>query len=115
VRRRLCIPLLAFVAFGLAVTGCGDDSKATETGTSSAAAEQAIASCKQKIDASALSAELKTELKKSCAQDPGGDGMASPDQMTRREACRKIVLKRMPPGPARQRGLAACAVNSRYP
>jgi hypothetical protein len=41
--------------------------------------------------------------------------MTAQAQVARREACRKIVLKRTPPGPARQRGLAACAVNSRYP
>jgi hypothetical protein len=45
----------------------------------------------------------------------GVDGMTAQAQLTRRAACRKIVLKRTTPGPARQRGLAACAVNSRYP
>jgi len=75
----------------------------------------AIAACKQRIDASALPAALKNELKKSCAEDPSGDGMTAQAQMTRREVCRKIVLKRIAAGPARQRGLAACAVNSRYP
>ena len=43
------------------------------------------------------------------------DGMTAQAQLARRAVCRKIVLKRTAPGPARQRGLAACAVNSRYP
>ena len=43
------------------------------------------------------------------------DGMTAQAQLARRAVCRKIVLKRTTPGPARQRGLAACAVNSRYP
>jgi hypothetical protein len=43
------------------------------------------------------------------------DGMTSQRQKARREACRKLVLKRTPPGKARDRGLAACAVNTRYP
>jgi hypothetical protein len=45
----------------------------------------------------------------------GVDGMTAQSQIRRREVCRKIVLKRTPPGAARQRGLAACAFNSRYP
>jgi hypothetical protein len=43
------------------------------------------------------------------------DGMTSQRQKARRDACRKLVLVRTPPGPARQRGLAACALNTRYP
>ncbi|MEP6978341.1 MAG: hypothetical protein ABI948_09840 [Thermoleophilia bacterium] len=43
------------------------------------------------------------------------DGMTAQAQKTRRAVCRKLVLQRTTPGPARHRGLAACAVNSRYP
>jgi hypothetical protein len=95
------------IAVAAVATGCGSHEASRS--------DAAIAACKQRIDASAVSAALKNELKQSCEQDASADGMASPAQTTRREVCRKIVLKRTPPGPARQRGLAACAANSRYP
>jgi hypothetical protein len=41
--------------------------------------------------------------------------MTAQAQMARRAVCRNVVVKQTTPGPARQRGLAACAVNSRYP
>lgn len=102
--RGLCIIAIALATL---VVGCGSHEASPR--------EAAIASCKRRIEASALSPALKNELKQGCEQDASGDGMASPDQMTRREACRKIVLKRTPPGPARERGLSACALNTRNP
>jgi len=100
---------LSILAIVLAtvVAGCGSH----KTSRSDAA----IVACKRRIEASALSAALKSELKQGCERDASVDGMASPDQMTRREACRKIVLTRTPPGPARERGLVACALNTRNP
>lgn len=103
-RRGLCI---LTIALAMVATGCG--------GHEASSRDPAIAACERRIEASALSSALKKELKQRCEQDASGDGMASPDQMTRREACRKIVLERTPPGPARKRGLAACALNTRNP
>jgi hypothetical protein len=102
--RGLCI---IAIALATVAAGCGSHEASRR--------DAAIASCKRQIESSALSSDLKNELKQGCEQDASGDGMASPDQMTRREACRKIVLKRTPPGPARERGLAACALNTRNP
>ena len=102
----------AFLACGLVAAGCGSQAASTPATTK---VEAAIAACTKRIDASALSPALKDELKKSCTQADSGDGMASPAQKTRREVCRKIVIERVPEGPAQRRGLAACAVNTRYP
>jgi len=102
--RGLCI---LTIAVATVVAGCGSHHASRR--------DAAIASCKRQIEASALSSALKNELKHGCEQDASGDGMASPDQMTRREACRKIVLQRTPPGQARERGLAVCALNTRNP
>jgi hypothetical protein len=103
-RRVALLALLALAA------GCGGGhSAATTTG------ERATARCEARIDSSALAPALKAELKKSCAEGLSADGMASPDQVTRRATCRKLVLERVPEGPARRRGLAACAVNTRSP
>jgi hypothetical protein len=110
-KRGLCI--LA-IALATVAAGCGSR-ETSRRGADPSTVEAAIASCKQRIEASALSATLKDELKKSCSQDASGDGMVSPAQKTRREVCRKIVLQRTPPGPARERGLAACALNTRNP
>ena len=97
--------LLAFVALATGCGGASDDS----------AAERAVASCERRIDASALAPALKAELKRGCAEESSVDGMASPVQATRRERCRRLVLERVPAGPERRRGLAACAANTRVP
>lgn len=104
--------VLTLVGF---VTGCGSGDGSGTTAARPTAREQAVASCERRIDASALAPALKAELKKTCAEDPAGDGMTSPDQETRRRVCRELVRARVPAGPARQRGLAACAVNTRNP
>ena len=103
------VALLAIV--GLAV-GCGRGDERTPRTT---AQEQAVARCERRVDASALAPALKAELKKTCAEDAAGDGMTSPDQETRRRVCRELVIARVPRGPERRRGLAACAVNTRNP
>ena len=103
-RRGVCI--LA-IALATVAAGCGSHEPTRR--------EAAVTACEDRVEASALYAALKDELRKGCAQDPSADGMTAQAQLTRRAVCRKIVLKRTTPGPARQRGLAACAVNSRYP
>lgn len=110
-RRLGSIQLPVLLACGVFVAGCGSRSTSRPTTTTAAAA---ITACKQRIEASALTGALKDELKKSC-EEASGDGMTAQAQMTRREVCRKIVLKRTPPGPGRERGLAACALNTRNP
>ena len=102
----------AFLACGLVAAGCGNQAASSPATTK---VDAATAACTKRIDASALSPALKDDLKKSCKQGASGDGMASPVQKTRRDVCRKIVLQRTPPGPARERGLAACALNTRNP
>ena len=113
-RRLGWIQLPVLLACGLFAAGCGS-SEVSHAQTTSPRVEAGIAACTKRIDASVRSAALKDELKKSCTQADSGDGMASPAQKTRREVCRKIVIERVPEGPARRRGLAACAVNTRYP
>ena len=108
------------MAIALATVGVGYGSREasrsdTRASTTTTRVEAAIETCHQRIEASVISKALKDELKKSCAQDPGGDGMTAQAQMARREVCRKVVLKQTRAGPARRRGLAACAVNTRYP
>ena len=139
--KRLMILLVALLAFGFVVAGCGDDdddkasdepaatqeaptdAKPTEPDTGGSAAsgvpdspevKQAIESCKKQADANTqLSAEAKTKIGEVCEQ--AGSGDADGAVKASREACEIIVEDTAPDGPAKQTAKEACKQSTTTP
>lgn len=133
--KRLTILLVALLALGLVVSGCGDDdddkakddatttqeattddkTTAPDTGGGSAAsgvpdtprAKQAVEACKKQADANTqLSAEAKSKVGEVCEE--AGSGDADGAIKASREACEIIVEDTAPDGPGKQPALDAC-------
>jgi len=135
--KRLTILLVALLALGFVVSGCGDDedekakdektttqaAPATDDKTtddsatgvpSSPQAKQAVESCKKQADANTqLSPDAKTKIGEVCEE--AGSGDADGAVKASREACEIIVKDTAPAGPAQQTALDACKQSTTTP
>jgi hypothetical protein len=114
----VALALLAGVLSGCGGGGGNDENAAattsTQTSTSSGSTStsasqavlQAITTCKTTVEASALSDDVKSDLKGICDQAASGDEKAV--RAAALEVCRKIVTAKVPDGSARDQALAAC-------
>jgi hypothetical protein len=114
------LAVLTVLATGLLAAGCGDDSSSTPTAatttqstatettpsTTTGRVDEAVASCKRRIDDQpTLSESLKDDLKSVC--EKAGSGAKSAAEATR-EVCTKIVEATLPEGSTRDQALDAC-------
>jgi len=121
--------LLAALAGGVLVAGCGSSSTSTTTtqsGGSTAAttaspltpaqAKQAASTCKQGIQKeSAIPSSAKGKLEETCEKVASGGSEAALRQVAE-EACVQLVsASHIPAGAARTRALSVCKVNSTVP
>ena len=131
--RKLQVLLLAVVASGLIVAGCGDDdddggggsdapattqesaspeasAEATEDsggGAATGASQQAVEACKQSVNAQPqLSDDVKGDLEGICEDAASGDEEAV--RNATKEVCVKIVEETVPEGSARDQAKSAC-------
>lgn len=140
--KRLTILLVALLALGFVVSGCGDDdddnasdeTTVTETAPAEPAtddktteddsaasgvpdspqAKQAIEDCKKQADANTqLSADAKTKIGEVCEE--AGSGDADGAVKATREACEIIVKDTAPAGPAQKTALDACKQSTTTP
>jgi hypothetical protein len=118
--------LLAALAGGALVAGCGSSSTSTSTtqsgGTSAATttapltpeqAKKAASTCKQGIQKeSAIPQSAKAKLEQTCEKVGSGGAEAALHQVAE-EACVQLVnASHIPAGAARTRALSVCKVNS---
>ena len=118
--------LLAALAGGTLVAGCGSSSTSTSTtqsgGNSTATttapltpaqAKQAASTCKQGIQkASAIPQSAKAKLEQTC-QKVGSGGSEAALRQVAEEACVQLIdASHIPAGAARTRALSVCKVNS---
>ncbi len=118
--------LLAALAGGALIAGCGSSSTTTtttQTGGSTAAtspaplspeqAKQAATTCKQGIQKeSAIPQSAKAKLEQTCEKVGSGGSEAALRQVAQ-EACVQLVnASHIPAGAARTRALSVCSVNS---
>src|SRR5271168_3154639 len=116
--------LLAALAGGALVAGCGSSSTSTSTqsgGTTAAStttlcpeqAKQAAATCKKGIQKeSAIPQSDKAKLEQTCEKVGSGGAEAALHQVAE-EACIQLVdASHIPAGAARTRALSVCKVNS---
>jgi hypothetical protein len=139
--KRLTILLVALLAFGFVLAGCGDDDddkaseettttqqatteedKATDDSDGSAAsgvpaspqAKQAVEQCKKQADANPqLSDKAKDKIGEVCEE--AGSGDADGAIKATREACEIIVEDTAPAGAAKQTALDACKQSTTTP
>ena len=140
--KRLSITLLALLALGFAVTGCGDDDEDdTKNDTSAATApattgeqgggadggggrgvgtpgspqrKQAIKDCKEQSNRNPrLSRQAKVKLGDVCEKAASGDTDGA--IKATREACQIIIADTTPAGPDQRRALEACKQSGRTP
>ncbi len=117
--------LLAALAGGALVAGCGSSSTSTSTTQSGgstatstapltpAEAQQAAATCKQGIQKeSAIPQSAKAKLEQTCEKVGSGGAEAALHQVAE-EACVQLVdASHIPAGAARTRALSLCKVNT---
>ena len=116
--------LLAALAGGALVAGCGSSSTSTSTTQSGgstptstaltpAQAKQAAATCKQGIQKeSAIPQGAKAKLEQTCEKVGSGGAEAALHQVAE-EACVQLVsASHIPAGAARTRALSVCKVNT---
>ena len=132
--KRLTILLVALLALGFVVSGCGDDDddnadEATTTQQqattedkddaasgvpSSATVKEAVEACKKQADANPqLSDEAKDKIGEVCEE--AGSGDADGAVKATREACEIIVEDTAPEGQAKETALAACKKSTTTP
>ena len=138
--KRLTILLVALLAFGFVLAGCGDDDddkasdetttteqatteeKPTDDSDGSAAsgvpaspqAKAAVEQCKKQADANPqLSDEAKDKIGEVCEE--AGSGDADGAIKATREACEIIVEDTAPAGAAKQTALEACKQSTKTP
>jgi ABC-type transport system substrate-binding protein len=129
--RRLTILLVAAIAGGAFVTGCGSSSNTsnstpatTSAGTPSTshgsttpasgaaahspAAQAAVAACKQSLQSQPmLSASVKTKLADICQKAANGDATAV--KQATQQVCEEIIKSsNIPAGPTHDQAVAAC-------
>jgi len=125
-RTRLCFVLVMVLASSFVVVGCGggddDEGNAQPAAAQPAASpppaspppadvpeaiQQAVASCKQSVQAAATLAEdVKADLEALCEKAASGDEKAVREAS--RDVCRKIVEANVPEGASRDQALASC-------
>jgi hypothetical protein len=124
--KRLTILLVALLALGFVVSGCGDDDddKADETATTQEAttedkgveqdggsatrqARQDVETCKKKAAADPrLSDRAKDKIGEVCEESASGDAEGA--IKATREACEILVEDAARPGPEKEKALDAC-------
>ena len=126
--KRLSTLLVALLALGFAVAGCGGDDKedkakddsnppaekkdsgSKDTGggaANSPQAKQAVEQCKKQANANPqLSSEAKSKIGDVCEEAASGDSEGA--QKATKEACKIIVENTAPAGPSKDTALKAC-------
>jgi hypothetical protein len=119
--RQLLLGLAALLACGVIAAGCGDDdddngdgspaateSAPTDTTGDADSVEEAVAACKERVQATAeqLSEELRGDLEDLCDKAASGDEEDIREAAL--EACKKVIEETVPEGAGRDQALEAC-------
>jgi hypothetical protein len=119
--RQLLLGLAALLACGVIAAGCGDDdddngdgspaateSAPTDTTGDADSVEEAVAACKERVQATAeqLSDELRGDLEDLCDKAASGDEEDIREAAL--EACKKVIEETVPEGSGRDQALEAC-------
>jgi hypothetical protein len=119
--RQLLLGLATLLACGVIAAGCGDDdddngdgspaateSAPTDTTGDADSVEEAVAACKERVQATAeqLSDELRGDLEDLCDKAASGDEEDIREAAL--EACKKVIEETVPEGSGRDQALEAC-------